>query len=104
MIGFCKNEDCPPSAELVDFQNDGLGGSRAAEVRSHLSLCEFCEAEAEFYSNFPQGSDEKPESTTAQIPAPLFELAEALLRNRHADGMSLNSLLKAKGKLVTDNA
>ena len=91
--GFCKNEDCPPSVELLDFQNGDLLRSRAGEINKHLSTCEFCSAEVEFYSHYPQeeGFFEQIEST--KIPEPLFELAEALLKNRHADTGSLNALL-----------
>jgi hypothetical protein len=99
-INFCKNEDCPSSIELLEFQNGDLSRHRSLEVRRHLANCEFCEAEVEFYSNYPQGQDDGREEP-AQIPAPLYELAEALLKNRHGDPSSLNSLLKENG-LVTD--
>ena len=101
MINFCKNEDCPSSNELLEFQNGDLPRPRASEIGRHLGTCEFCEAEVEFYSNYPQGKDEARVEAAA-IPAPLFELAEALLKNRHGDPSSLNALLKEKGGLVID--
>jgi len=100
MTSFCKNEDCPSSNELLEFQNGDLPRARGSEIGRHLATCEFCEAEVEFYSNYPQGQDEAREEP-AEIPAPLFELAEALLKNRQGDPSSLNSLLKENG-LVTD--
>lgn len=99
--GFCKNEGCPSSTELLAYQNGDLAKSRAREIGRHLGGCEFCDAEVEFYSNYPQAAVEET-TETAEIPAPLFELAEALLKNRHADHASLNSLLKDKKNLVTD--
>lgn len=103
MTGFCKNEDCPASTELFDYQNGDVPKPRAGDIGRHLSRCEFCEAEVEFYSTYPQaGEDLAAETITADIPAPLFELAEALLRNRQSDGTSLNSLLKEKGRLISD--
>lgn len=97
--GFCKNEDCPNSNELLEFQNGDLTLSRSSEINKHLASCEFCSAEVEFYSHYPQaeGSVE-----AAAIPAPLYELAEALLKNRHADSHSLNSLLMENGELIAD--
>ena len=98
MISFCKNEDCPSSNELLEFQTGDLARTRGTEICHHLATCEFCDAEVEFYSNYPQGQDET-RVEPAQIPAPLFELAEALLKNRHGDPSSLNSLLKEKAAL-----
>lgn len=65
-----------------------------------MAACEFCAAEVEFYSHYPQaeGSVEPTE-----IPAPLFELAEALLKNRHSDSNSLNSLLKESEEMIADS-
>ena len=101
MINFCKNEDCPSSNELLEFQNSELSITRASEIGRHLATCEFCEAEIEFYSNYPQGQDDA-RVEAAEIPAPLYELAEALLKNRHGDPSALNALLKEKGGLVID--
>lgn len=91
-IGFCKNEDCPTSTELLEFQNGDLVRTRSSEINKHLVACEFCSAEVQFYSHYPQ-AEGTVEPT--QIPAPLYELAEALLRNRHdSHSHSLNALLR----------
>ncbi len=77
---FCKSEACPSSQELLDFQNGDIDRERGVDIRIHNSNCEFCAAEVEFYSRFPQVKDEsgiEPE----EIPEPLFELAEALFKN-----------------------
>lgn len=58
-------------------------------IRVHLASCEFCAAEVEFYAHYPQ-AEEKVEA--AEIPTPLFELAEALLRNKHKDFSILDRL------------
>ena len=55
---FSKNEDCPSSEELLDFQYGDLGSARNSEIRSHLTSCEFCSAEVDFYAHYPQGRDE----------------------------------------------
>lgn len=99
MPGFCKNEDCPSSNELLEFQNGDLPKARGSEISKHMAACEFCAAEVEFYSHYPQ---EEGTSETTEIPAPLFELAEALLKNRYSDSGSLNSLLKENEELIVD--
>ncbi|MEQ1922398.1 MAG: hypothetical protein ABL952_07805 [Pyrinomonadaceae bacterium] len=104
MTGFFKNEDCPSSNELLEYQNGDLPRLRGSEIGRHLGSCDFCEAEVEFYSTYPQGRDETNADEIAEIPAPLFELAEALLKNRHGDTGSLNSLLKEKTDLILDKA
>ncbi len=99
MTGFCKNEDCPSSNELLDFQNGDAERARSSEINKHLAACEFCSAEVAFYSHYPQ---EEGISVATEIPAPLFELAEALLKNRYADSRSLNALLSENEELIAD--
>ncbi len=90
MSSFCKSEDCPSSDELLEFQNSE---ARREKIRTHLASCEFCSAEVDFYSRYPQDEGAAEPVKLTGIPAPLFELAEALLKNRHADASSLNELL-----------
>ena len=97
MIDFCKNENCHASQELLDFQTGDLPHDRSMAVIRHLTSCEFCAAEVELYSRYPQ-THEDAISEIAQIPAPLFELAEALLKNRHTDSSSLESLLRGNDR------
>ncbi len=97
---FCKSEDCPSSNELLEFQKGDLSARRADEIGRHLDACEFCSAEVELYFHYPQeDGDERVE--LAGIPAPLFQLAEALLKKKHSDPKSLDSLLRENG-LVLD--
>ena len=97
---FCKSEDCPSSTDLLEFQKNDLPLTRNIEIRGHLASCEFCSAEVEFYSHYPQEEDAAEPVEPAGIPAPLFELAEALLKKCHADTSSLDALLKEKGGLM----
>lgn len=103
MIPFCKHEECPSSNELLEFQTGELPHVRCQEIRSHLSTCEFCDAEVEFYSHYPQ-EEGVDSSENVDIPAPLYELAEALLKNRQADASSLDSLLKGKSGMLVKKA
>lgn len=90
MIAFCKNSNCPTSQSLLAFQNGEAKFFESETVRRHLPECDFCSAEVEFYSRYPQ-ADEKVER--AAIPPQMFELAEALLSQKHKDFKSLNKLL-----------
>ncbi len=92
---FCKNEDCPSSQELLEFQNGDILLEYGSDIRLHLASCEFCSAEIEFYSHYPQNWEEDPSDAPAptEIPGPLYELAEALLKNRQRDPRSLNAFL-----------
>lgn len=94
MANFCKNGDCPTSAELLEFEIGELPGDKRIEIRSHLAGCEFCTAEIEFYSRYPQfADDDAGEPERVDIPAPLFELAEALLKHS-SDKSALDVLLR----------
>lgn len=90
MINFRKNENCPSSYNLLAFQSEDLLSKGGDSIRMHLANCEFCAAEVEFYAHYPQ-AEERVEA--AEIPVPLFELAEALLRNKHKDFSMLDRLL-----------
>ena len=56
--------------------------SEGAEIRRHLAVCEFCSAEVEFYANYPPAEDQVE---PAEMPRPLFQLAEALLTKKSDD-------------------
>jgi hypothetical protein len=90
MVTFCKSANCTSSQNLLRFQNNEAPDKDARQIRAHLAVCEFCAAEVEFYAHYPQ-SDEKV--SEVEIPLPLYELAEALLSNRHKDFSLLNKLL-----------
>ena len=90
MITFCKSANCPSSQRLLSFQNGEVPEKDARRIRKHLTACEFCLSEIEFYSHYPQAEEKIAE---VEIPMPLFELAEALLSNKHKDFSLLNKLL-----------
>lgn len=90
MINFCKTKTCPTSQELLEFQTAECSATRNGAIGEHLIFCEFCAAEAEFYSNCPPAAETVHE---AEMPHPLFELATALLSNEHKDFSLLNKLL-----------
>lgn len=101
MVNFCKNANCPSSPDLLAFQSDKVSLRKNREIERHLGTCEFCAAEVEFYKHYPQ-TDETPE--TAEIPAPLRDLALALLGNKRNDFSVLNRLLGGKDNLKLEKA
>jgi len=90
MITFCKSANCPSSQKLLSFQNSETAEKDARQIRNHLAGCEFCAAEVEFYAHYPQSDETIAE---VEIPLPLYELAEALLSNKHKKFSLLNKLL-----------
>jgi hypothetical protein len=92
MINFRKNANCPSSQDLLTFQNDKTSSEKSILIKEHIGICEFCEAEIQFYTHYPQ-AEEKVKSEA--IPLPLYELAEALLNNKCRD---LSFLDKIFGK------
>ena len=99
MPSFFKSEACPSSHELLQFQTGGLRDSPVLNIERHLGTCEFCSAEVDFYTHYPQAEGA---AEITDIPAPLYELADALLKNRHGDSSALNALLKEKNGLAVD--
>lgn len=101
MVTFCKGSNCPSSQNLLAFQAGEASEKEAQTVRKHLAICEFCAAEIEFYAHYPQSEETIAE---VEIPLPLYELAEALLRNKHKDFKLLNKLLSESDNLILEKA
>ncbi len=93
MTRFHKSPNCPLSNDLLAFQTAKLALREKERITVHLRFCEFCAAEVEFYAHYPQ-ADETVEKT--EIPQPLFELAEALLSNKHKNYSLLKRLFNEK--------
>lgn len=85
------------SNDLLAFQTGKISLREKERITVHLRFCEFCAAEVEFYAHYPQAEESVENS---EIPQPLFELAEALLSNRHKD----NSLLKRLFNKIPDDS
>ena len=94
---FNKGLNCPSSEKLLAYQNGDDSASTRGKITVHLRFCEFCAAEVELYSRFPQ-ADEQIEKS--DIPLPLYELAKALMRNNHhEDFSSLERLLNQEAEI-----
>jgi len=96
MMTFCKSPKCPSSETVLSFQKGEITGKAAQKFEKHLEGCEFCTAELEFYDRFPQSEEN---TTTVEIPIPLFELAEALLSNKR-DGSNLLDKLAGENETL----
>ena len=90
MITFYKSVNCPASQDLLAFQKGETSTRENVQIGQHLEVCEFCAAEIEFYSHFPQNEELVP---SVEIPLPLYQLAEALLSNGQKKFSLLNQLL-----------
>ena len=99
MANFRKSTQCPSSQELLAYQNGELAPRDQIDINRHIIDCEFCEAEAELYLNFPQVAEEDCSAAVGEIPHALYELAEALLDRKYADNSLLNKLLDENEKL-----
>lgn len=93
MATFRKQEDCPASQELLSYQLGDLEGERGREIGRHLSSCEFCSSEVDFYEHYPISREAEEATEQAKMPEPLFELAEAIL-NRKRGSQSIADLMK----------
>jgi hypothetical protein len=98
MVNFHKEKLCPTSQELLSFRDAKTAPRKFASMAKHLEACEFCTAELEFYSHYPQAENcDDPR----QIPASLYELAEALLTNVQIPLPKLEELETEPDKLKT---
>ncbi len=101
MIEFCKSVNCPSSQVLLTYQRGSATEKSCEKIKRHTEICDFCTAEVEFYSHYPQSEETvKPE----KIPVHLYELAEALLTNKHKDNSLLNQLLNENDRMVLREA
>ncbi|NNE66274.1 MAG: hypothetical protein HKN33_06885 [Pyrinomonadaceae bacterium] len=92
MLSFHKNRDCPTSEELLAHLNGSVRVRSEKKIDEHICGCDFCGAEAEFYSHFPHAADDN--IAVSDIPDHLFELAEALLNNKRSGNKLLKRLIK----------
>ncbi|MDH3493357.1 MAG: hypothetical protein OEM82_07400 [Acidobacteriota bacterium] len=98
MLSFHKNRDCPTSQELLASRNGSGHRNSLRRINEHICSCDFCGAEAEFYSHFPHSTEDNVSVT--EIPDHLFELAEALLRNKHEGNSFLEKLIRENEQLA----
>lgn len=88
---FRKSVNCPSSRQLLNFLKRRSREQQASAIKVHLSICDFCSAEVEFYDRFPSPPAE--DVTPAPMPAHLYELASALLGNHSWKSADFDSLL-----------
>ena len=89
MMTFCKSPKCPSSETLLSFQKEEISGKAVQKIEKHLEGCEFCTAEVELYTRFPQSEETL---ATVEMPIPLYELAQALLGNKRDGSQQLDKL------------
>lgn len=85
MATFRKQEDCPPSQQLLAYQLGDLESTVSRPIGRHLSVCEFCTSEVAFYERYPVTREAEEGPAETRMPKPLFDLAEALLNRTRGD-------------------
>ena len=93
MATFRKQEDCPASQALLAYQQGDVGLEDGRAIGKHLSLCEFCSSEVEFYEHYPVARDADDSPAETKMPQPLYELAESIL-NRTRGKQSIADMMK----------
>ena len=93
MATFRKQEDCPPSQQLLAYQLGDLELPVSRAIGRHLSGCEFCTSEVAFYERYPVAREGDETPVESNMPKPLFDLAEALL-NRSRGQESIDEMMK----------
>ena len=76
---FAKVQGCPSSEDLLSQNLAELPAESTSEIFSHLNVCDFCAAEAHFFSRVQVTA---AAYTHAKIPPHLRLLAESLLGKR----------------------
>lgn len=74
---FNKGPYCPSSQSLLAYHKAELSEYRSEQVEGHLTACDFCNAELQLLTRHQNNLEE---STFAEMPAQLRQLAEHLLR------------------------
>jgi hypothetical protein len=74
--GFNKGHSCPSSQGLLAYHRAGLSDYQLHRVESHLTDCDFCNAELQLLIRHHSDLEE---STLDEIPEQLRILAEQLL-------------------------
>ena len=92
MATFRKQEDCPASQLLLAYQQGDIGLEDGRAIGKHLSVCEFCSSEVEFYEHYPVAREAEVPAET-KMPQPLYELAESIL-NRTRGKQSIAEMMK----------
>jgi hypothetical protein len=74
---FCKHRTCPSSQALLRYHHATLSREAIQSVSTHLSSCDFCDAELSLLSKFPPKG--APASQPPRMPWHLYRLAKGLL-------------------------
>ena len=93
MATFRKQEDCPASQQLLAYQQGDIGLEDGRAIGKHLSVCEFCSSEVEFYEHYPVAKEVEESPAETKMPQPLYELAESIL-NRSRGKQSIAEMMK----------
>lgn len=76
-LPFLKTVACPTSATLISFRSETLSREAVGQIKGHLELCDFCNAELPLLAHHQPGA--MGGHKTPEIPMNLRILAESIL-------------------------
>ncbi|HZH32744.1 MAG TPA: hypothetical protein VEY11_18400 [Pyrinomonadaceae bacterium] len=98
---FCKHKTCPSAEMLLSYTRATLVCELQQQLRAHLDVCDFCEAELYLLSKFPPTG--APVYPTVKIPFALYRLAKDLLSvSTNAAGRAVEILCERERLSLTD--
>lgn len=101
MPTFRKQENCPASQQLLAYQQGDIGLEDGRAIGKHLSECDFCSSEVEFYEHYPIAKEVEESPAETKMPQPLYELAESIL-NRSRGKQSIAEMMKEIDAVIQD--
>ena len=75
---FNKKFGCPSSQDLLDYDQACLASTHSLRIETHLTDCDFCNAELQLLNRY---QDTQDEYSFAEMPLQLRGLAERLLHS-----------------------
>jgi hypothetical protein len=97
---FCKHKTCPSTELILSYTQATLARELRQELKTHLQLCDFCDAERRLLTKFPPaGAAIYP---TAKLPRALYCLAKDLLSISTNSGRAVEILYEPERLSLTD--
>jgi hypothetical protein len=62
---FGKDKSCPPSETVLFYVEDAVAPRLQKKVRSHISTCDFCGAEAQLFRKMADQAQKKSRTSPA---------------------------------------
>jgi hypothetical protein len=98
---FCKHKTCPSAEMLLNYTRATLARELRQQLRAHVEVCDFCDAELYLLSKFPPAGATR--YTAVKIPFALHRLAKDLLcASTNVAGRGVEILYERERVSLTD--